>query len=281
MNYIELKLEIKPLDEGRELAMAMLGEIGFESFVETETALLGYIKAPDFNEQDLILLLESEIFNGYEKSFSHSLIQEQNWNAVWEENYEPVEVEDIVRVRAPFHQPNPNFKHEIVIEPKMSFGTAHHSTTWQMLKLLFSIDNKGKKVMDMGCGTGVLAIFSSMLGAQKVDAVDNDSWAFENTVENMERNRIFNMKAYHGDAAFLETLDHDFKYQIFIANINRNILVADLQHYAKRISNDGILLMSGFYENDIPILNAEAEKYGLKLNSYIVRNEWVAGKWTF
>ncbi len=281
MRYIEVKLTINPFEDGKDLVMALLGEIGYESFAEDGGSLLSYCTVEIFDELDLKKVLNDFLLQNFKIEYSITEIEEQNWNAVWESNYESVEVEDIVRIRAPFHVPDPNFKHEIVIEPKMSFGTAHHSTTWQMLKLVFQEDNKGKKVMDMGCGTGVLAIFSSMLGAEMVDAVDYDSWAYENTVENIERNNIHNVNAFHGDATYLSTLEPDFKYDIFIANINRNILIADLQHYAKHIAADGVLLMSGFYEVDIQFINAEAEKFGLKLNSYIVRNEWVAGKWTF
>lgn len=183
-------------------------------------------------------------------------------------------MEDIVSIRAPFHE-NPNLKYDIVIEPKMSFGTGHHETTHMMVQHLLQLDLEGKKTLDMGCGTGILAIFAEMKGATPIDAIDIDNWCYENSIENVDRNNCKNISVFEGDASLLINK----KYDVIIANINRNILLMDMQAYANCFNDNGILLLSGFYQEDIPIIDAEVSKYNLKLDTVIERNNWVALKY--
>jgi ribosomal protein L11 methyltransferase len=201
-------------------------------------------------------------------------VPQTNWNEEWEKNFEPIQVDDLVSIRAPFHE-NPNLKYDIVIEPKMSFGTGHHETTHMMVRHLLQLDLENKKVLDMGCGTGILAIFAEMKGAKPLDAIDIDNWCYENSIENVTRNNCENISVYEGDATLLV----DKKYDVIIANINRNILLMDMKVYTNCLEAGGILLLSGFYEQDIPVIDAEVIKYGLKLEKFIQRNNWVALKY--
>jgi ribosomal protein L11 methyltransferase len=206
--------------------------------------------------------------------YNQNEVPQTNWNAEWEKNFSPIQVDDLVSIRAPFHE-NPNLKYDIVIEPKMSFGTGHHETTHMMVQHLLQLDLENKKVLDMGCGTGILAIFAEMKGAKPLDAIDIDNWCYENSVENVTRNNCKNISVYEGDAALLV----DKKYDVIIANINRNILLMDMKVYTNCLQEGGILLLSGFYEQDIPVIDAEVIKYGLKLEKFIQRNNWVALKY--
>ncbi|MDH3381665.1 MAG: 50S ribosomal protein L11 methyltransferase, partial [Flavobacteriaceae bacterium] len=248
MNYIEYDFKVRPLDPAVEILIAELGEVGFESFVENEEGVLAYIQQADWNESILsnIHILQSSEF---EISFTSKVIEQVNWNIEWEKNFNPIEVDGIVSIRAPFHQ-NPHLKYDIVIEPKMSFGTGHHETTHMMIQHLLEVDLENKKVLDMGSGTGILAIFAEMRGAKPIDAIDIDEWCFENSIENVERNNCKNISIYQGDVELLK----DKNYDLIIANINRNVLLADMEQYAKCLNSMGILLLSGFYNEDILIL---------------------------
>ena len=177
-------------------------------------------------------------------------------------------------IRAPFHE-NPNLEYDIVIEPKMSFGTGHHETTYMMIQHLIGLNLQDKKVLDMGCGTGVLAIFAEMKGANPIDAIDIDNWCYVNSLENVERNSCKNITVLEGDAELLVNR----KYDVIIANINRNILLKDMNAYMSCISEKGILLLSGFYKEDIPIIDKEVSKYGMTLDVVIERNNWVSLKY--
>ena len=191
-----------------------------------------------------------------------------------EKNFQPIQVDDLVSIRAPFHE-NPNLKYYIVIEPKMSFGTGHHETTHMMVQHLLQLELKDKKVLDMGCGTGILAIFAEMKGANLTDAIDIDNWCYENSIENVDRNNCHNISVYEGDSSLLVNK----KYDVIIANINRNILLMDMSIYIGCLNENGILLLSGFYQDDIPLIDVEVSKYGLKLEHFIKRNNWVALKY--
>jgi ribosomal protein L11 methyltransferase len=201
------------------------------------------------------------------------LIEQVNWNEEWEKNFNPIDVDGIVSIRAPFHQ-NPHLKYDIVIEPKMSFGTGHHETTHMMIQHLLEVDLKDKKVLDMGSGTGILAIFAEMRGAKPVDAIDIDEWCFENSIENVERNNCENISIYQGDVELLKEKNYD----LIIANINRNVLLADMAQYAKCLNFKGILLLSGFYIEDIQVLKEETIKYGLEIIAQKERNNWASLK---
>ncbi len=273
MEYIELECSVSPIELANEILMAELAEIGYESFEETDNGLKAFIQKPDFNQKaiDDLYVMNSEAFT---ITYKVNKVADINWNAVWEENYPPVVISDSVAIRAPFHEPF-DVEFEIVIEPKMSFGTAHHATTAQMIKLVLNNDMQDLDILDMGSGTAVLAILASMKGAKHVDAIDNDEWAYKNAVENVERNNRDNIRVELGDAALLK----DRKYDLVIANINRNILLNDIKHYAKCMSKGNLLFLSGFYEEDIEKLSAEAIKYNLQYQNHGTENAWVAGVW--
>ena len=273
MDYIELKCRVVPAEPGYEVLIAELSELGYDSFVENEDELLAYISEDEFDKLDLDHLDISSMDN-FEVSFERTLVKDQNWNAKWEADYSPVTIDNRVSIRAPFHE-KPEVEFDIEIMPKMSFGTAHHATTAQMIKLLLEKDVHGMEVLDMGSGTAVLAILASMKGAKHIDAIDNDEWAYNNAVENIERNNCTNITAELGDASLLK----DRKYDFIIANINRNILINDLHAYAACLDKGNELYMSGFYEEDIPILEEEANKWGVYFVSHRVQDDWVASKW--
>jgi ribosomal protein L11 methyltransferase len=271
--YIEYNFTFSPKEPISEILIAELGNVGFESFVETENGVTAYIQKTDWNTEILadVFVLNSDEFS---IEYNQNEVPQTNWNAEWEKNFEPIQVDDLVSIRAPFHE-NPNLKYDIVIEPKMSFGTGHHETTHMMVQHLLQLDLENKKVLDMGCGTGILAIFAEMKGAKPLDAIDIDNWCYENSVENVTRNNCENISVYEGDATLLV----DKKYDVIIANINRNILLMDMKVYTNCLQEGGILLLSGFYEQDIPVIDAEVIKYGLKLEKFIQRNNWVALKY--
>lgn len=272
-SYFEYKFIVKPKEPATEILIAELANAGFESFVENDTGLLAYIQQKDWNDHiiDNIQILRSKEFD---ISYQKNAIEQTNWNKEWETNFEPIQVNEIVSIRAPFHK-DPNLKYDIVIEPKMSFGTGHHETTHMMVQHLIELNLENKKVLDMGCGTGILAIFSELKGAREIDAIDIDEWCYENSIENCHRNECKKINVYQGDATLLV----DKKYDIIIANINRNILLMDIKTYAKCLNEKGILLLSGFYEEDIPVIDAEASNFKLKLEKIIERNNWVALKY--
>ncbi|MFO7672745.1 MAG: 50S ribosomal protein L11 methyltransferase [Lutibacter sp.] len=271
--YISYTFKVSPKEPATEILIAELGEVGFESFVENEEGVEAFIQKTDWNAQvlDDIYVLKSGEF---QISYEMQEIEQTNWNIEWEKNFNPIQVDGLVSIRAPFHE-NPNLKYDIVIEPKMSFGTGHHETTHMMVQHLLDLDVAGKKVLDMGCGTGILAIFAEMKGAKPIDAIDIDNWCYQNSLENVERNNCKDISVYEGDASLLK----DKKYDVIIANINRNILLNDMQVYASCLNDNGVILLSGFYKEDIPVIDAEVSKYGLKLDKQIERNNWVALKY--
>jgi ribosomal protein L11 methyltransferase len=271
--YISYTFKVNPKEPATEILIAELGEVGFESFVENEEGVEAFIQKTDWNAQvlDDIYVLKSGEF---QISYEMREIEQTNWNSEWEKNFNPIQVDGLVSIRAPFHE-NPNLKYDIVIEPKMSFGTGHHETTHMMVQHLLDLDVTGKKVLDMGCGTGILAIFAEMKGAKPIDAIDIDNWCYQNSLENVERNNCKHISVYEGDASLLK----DKKYDVIIANINRNILLNDMKTYANCLDENGIILLSGFYKEDIPVIDAEVSKYGLKLDKQIERNNWVALKY--
>ena len=274
MLYIELKCVVNPVETGNEILIAFLAELGYESFVETENGVLAYIPKSLFEEQKLdTLLRDSEEF-GFAFSCSFEEMEDKNWNAVWESNYEPVLIDGTCYIRAPFH-PKKVVDYEIIIEPKMSFGTAHHPTTAQMISYLLEEDCTGKNVLDMGSGTGILAILAAMRGAKKVLAIDNDEWAYNNCLENIEKNKMQVIKAVLGEANAIENEIFD----IILANINRNILLQDMHLYAQALTENGILFLSGFYLHpDLPVIEEFAKKYSLILDSYKEQDNWVAAR---
>lgn len=270
--YIEYQFKINPKEPATEILIAELGNLNFESFVETEEGLTAYIQKEDWhtNLLDEVFILQSKEFNIVAE---YSEMAQTNWNAEWEKNFNPIIVDDLVSIRAPFHN-NPNVKYDIVIEPKMSFGTGHHETTYMMVQYLLQLKLENKKVLDMGCGTGILAIFAEMKGAKPIDAIDIDNWCYLNSIENAERNNCNSISVYEGDASLLKNKNYD----VIIANINRNILLNDIKIYANCLSSGGILLLSGFYKEDFTIINKEAENQKLKLDGELIKNNWMSLK---
>jgi ribosomal protein L11 methyltransferase len=270
--YIEYNFEVEPLQPGTEILIAELGQAGFESFVETEVGVTAYIQKAEWIESILndIQILTSDEF---QIEFKFSEIEQVNWNEEWEKNFDPIEVDDKCIVRAPFHGKT-DHEYEIVIEPKMSFGTGHHETTYMMLQYLLENDFEGKTVLDMGCGTAVLAILAEMKGAVKIDAIDIDAWCFENSEENARRNNCKNISVELGDASSLEGRNYD----VIIANINRNILLNDMAAYRKCLSDGGALYLSGFYKKDLPIIKESCNKLGFTFVDNKERNNWIAAK---
>ena len=276
MAYLEIKVRFSQPEPWKDLFASMLGDAGCDSFMdgEDENTLLAYIKEDDYNEATIAEVLTQ---HGYdvEVSYEVSKTEEKDWNAVWEADYEPVLIAGQCYIRAPFHEPLPDVTYDIVIEPKMSFGTAHHETTALMIEYLLTEDIQGKRVLDMGAGTGVLAILTHQRGAAAVTAIDNDPWAYENNLENNIRNHISDMTVKLGDALSIG----DDTFDLIIANINRNILLNDMHHYAKALNAGGSIFFSGFYEgHDLDMIKEKAESLGLAFHSCKVRNHWVSAK---
>ncbi len=269
MNYIGYTFTITPLQPASEILIAELGELDFESFEETETGIKAYIQSDKWNDEILndIFVLKSPEFN---IAYSFEEIDQVNWNAEWESNFEPIQVANKVSVIAPFHEKS-GLEYEIIIEPKMSFGTGHHETTHLMIQHLLELDLEEKSVLDMGTGTGILAIFAEMKGAKAIDAIDIDEWCYINTKENTEVNNCTKIKAFQGDASLLKNQ----KYDVIIANINRNILLTDMDAYDTCLKKGGKLLLSGFYTQDIPFLEQRTKELGLKIQKTFTKNNWV------
>ncbi|MGB1268403.1 MAG: 50S ribosomal protein L11 methyltransferase [Flavobacteriaceae bacterium] len=271
--YIGYTFEISPREPGTEILIAELGYAGFESFVENQAGVIAYIQKPEWNAEILndIYILKNDEFT---ITYTSEEIEQVNWNKEWEKNFQPIEVDGKCAVRAPFHEKT-DVAYDIVIEPKMSFGTGHHETTHMMIQHILNLELENKSVLDMGCGTGILAILAEMRGAKSLDAIDIDNWCYLNTIENTERNNCHNIKAYEGEASLLDGK----KYDVIIANINRNILLKDIETYASCLNDNGTLLLSGFYVEDIPLISDECEKHKLKFIENIERNNWVAVKY--
>jgi len=256
-----------------EILIAQLAEIGFESFEEEEDILTAYIQSNDFN---LETLLSVDNFRALDESndLKKEFLKAQNWNAVWESNYDAVTIGSC-HIRAPFHEKNNNSEFNILLNPKMAFGTAHHETTAMMIEFVLSMDCADKRFLDMGSGTAVLAILASMKDATEVIAIDNDEWAYPNAIENCELNAISNVKAVLGDASVLKDYD---SFDVILANINKNILLRDIKYYSKVLKDSGEIYFSGFYETDLDDIKKECSQYGLTFVTFRNKNKWVAAK---
>ncbi len=271
MEYTELSIDIIPQHIDSDVLTAMLADAGFESFSEENGIYKAYIQQKLFDQiavEQILLSIGCTVF-------SFSDIADQNWNAVWESNFEPVVIAGRCYVRAPFHDPAPQYPYELLIEPQMSFGTAHHETTSQMISLLLDEPLDNKSVLDMGCGTGILAVLAAKLGAKYAWAIDNDEWAYNNSIENVQRNNTPAVSVFLGDAEMLNAAP---EFDVLLANINRNILLRDLHVYRKVLKDNSIVFMSGFYETDLDAIVEEAGKYDIQLTNHIVLNKWVAAR---
>lgn len=271
--YLGYHFTIEPKELGSEILIAELESKAFESFIETETGVSAFVQKNFWDDGILedIYILENPTFK---ISYTVEEIDQVNWNEEWEKNFEAIDVDGLCHVRAPFH-PKTAAKYDIVIEPKMSFGTGHHETTHMMIQHLLENDLTGMKTLDMGCGTAILAILAEMKGAQPIDAIDIDNWCYLNSVENADRNNCKHISVYEGDATLLKNK----KYDLIIANINRNILLNDMSAYVESLNPNGTILFSGFYEEDIPFIDASCVEKGLTFVKKLQRNNWVSLKY--
>ncbi|ACU08090.1 Ribosomal protein L11 methyltransferase [Flavobacteriaceae bacterium 3519-10] len=268
-SYLEFNFKISPLQPWNEILMAELIEIGFDSFTEEHDGILGYIQKEQFNEDSLKeigLMSHPDV----QISYTFSEMPNINWNEEWEKNFDPINVENQVSIRAEFHE-NQNLPHEIIIQPKMSFGTGHHATTYLMIQQMLDMNFDSKTVLDMGCGTSVLAIFAKQKGAGKTVAIDIDEWSVENSKENAARNNV-ELEISQGTADNLG----DEKYDIILANINRNILISDIPTYVSVMNEGGQLLLSGLCFFDVDDILEVCTAQNLKLKKQLQREEWVS-----
>jgi ribosomal protein L11 methyltransferase len=257
MEYVALSIDI----EGpfKDIVIAELGNAGFESFEDTPTGFKGYIPSPDFDVSNIEgILMEYAEFTSI--GYAYETLPDKNWNEEWEKAFQPVSVTDQIYIRAVFHPANEAFKHQLVIQPKQAFGTGHHTTTSLMLENMLTLKFEGTRVLDCGTGTGILAILAHKLGSAYINAYDTDSWSIENTQENLNLNEVSGVEVWQGKITDL-TLTEPFN--IVLANINRNILIAEMAHYAAVMAVNGQLLLSGFYKSDIDLVSNAATKAGL------------------
>ncbi len=272
MEYVEMICHPSQGAHTAELLIGVLADVGFESFTENDNGTLSaFIQSPLYT-RELAARLSSGEFIEFLDSFLIRKIADENWNAVWESQYDAVLIDSRCMVRAPFHPVPEGVEFDIVIMPKMSFGTAHHETTKLMIQYLLGLDVAGKSLLDMGSGTAVLAILARMKGALPVSAYDNDEWAFNNAQENVQSNNFADIEVLLGDSSLLSGK----KYDIILANINRNILLNDIPVYAKSLNKGGMLIMSGFYSQDLPMIETKANESGLRIETKNVENNWTA-----
>jgi ribosomal protein L11 methyltransferase len=269
MEYIEVRFETTD-ETAKEIFTALLANIGFDSFTTEDNDLKAYIPKKDFDKETLDETIEPLPFEGIEHTIT--TIPDKNWNEVWEQNYfSPIFVDGKCLIHSTFHKDLPDAKYDITIDPKMAFGTGHHATTSLVISEILKMDVKEKSVLDMGCGTGVLAILSSMKGATPIMAIDIDQWSYDNTLDNMSVNGIDNISVKCGDASLLSESE---KYNIVLANINRNILLEDMPSYIKSLHKNGTLIMSGFYKEDLPLIQERAKELGLEFISHHIKENW-------
>lgn len=277
MRYKEIHFIIQPYSEAiADALIAELSDINYDGFTYTDTGFTAYIPAPDYKPEAIPALPLLQYFSEcYRITTEESEIEDQDWNKIWEENFTPIVVDNRIQVRAGFHAPVPDIEYEIIIEPKMSFGTGHHATTALMLKTILDLSTqfKDKHILDMGCGTGILSIMAAKVGASEVTGIDIDDWAYNNAMENIKNNHLDNIHIKIGDASLLQ---QEAPFDILLANINRNILLEDMEKYCLKLNQSGYLIMSGFYLRDLPMIRVKAESLGLQFKSYQEEKQWVA-----
>jgi ribosomal protein L11 methyltransferase len=275
MKYFEFTFKTSPCTETvNDVLSALLGEIGFESFLETEGGIKAYIQQPLCNDDDVERTVREFPLPDTSISYEKIEAEDKDWNEEWEKNFfQPIVIGNRCVVHSTFHHDVPAAQYDIVINPQMAFGTGHHETTGLIIEELLEMDLEGKSLMDMGCGTSILAILGRMRGASPCSAIDIDDWCVRNSIENIELNKLDNISVRLGDAS---ALANEGTFDVFIANINRNILLNDMKCYAKCMHKGSELLMSGFYVEDIPALQAEAEKHGLQFVHHKEKNRWAA-----
>lgn len=271
MNYYACSFSNPDNEVLKDMFMELLGTIGFDSFMDTEDGFDAYCQESALDETELDEILRMEQFANV-SLLKKELIPDQDWNATWEASYDPVIINELCRIRAPFHKVEGTYKYDLVIEPKMSFGTAHHETTSQIIELMLQSEFSGLNVLDMGSGTGVLAILAKKLGSAMTVAIDNDEWAYRNALDNIRLNDENEIVVELGDATSL----NDRQFDVILANINRNILLRDMKEYVKSLVENGRIFFSGFYEEDLVLITKEAEHLGLKYVNHVTKNNWTA-----
>jgi ribosomal protein L11 methyltransferase len=273
MEYLELTVSISPRNPWAEILVSQLADLGFESFVDTETGIQAYAPTALIELENVIAAsILSSNTEDFTLEFSTQLIPHQNWNAQWESDFQPVEVEGRLTILAPFHVSDQSTEIEVIIQPQMSFGTGHHQTTWMMSKALLDLDKVPSDILDMGTGTGVLAILAEKLGGKNITAIDIEDWSVENTIENAARNGCTEIHALHGDIDLIEGAN----YHLVLANINKNILKSHLHAYATALHENGLLMLSGFFETDADELIACCKQEGLQLVKQLTKETWAA-----
>ena len=275
MQYIKAIFKFNSIEEfQQDLLISDLADLGFDTFEDSENGFTAFVIKENFNEQEL-----KDLLNSYADDFTATYVLEdvadENWNAEWEKNFSPLIIDDVCYVRATFHEPKPSYPYEIIIDPKMAFGTGHHQTTTMMMQYILSADLLDKNVLDMGCGTGILAILAGKLGAKSLMAIDYDDICYESTIENATLNNIINLKALCGSKEVIP----DEQYEVIFANINRNILLDQIHRYAEVLKPEGKIFFSGFYlEPDLSMITAECAKYGIKYLDHKQNGDWVAAQ---
>ena len=277
MQYLEVTFTVSPVSEtANDIIAALAAELGFESFVESEQGTIGYVPINQYDEQALSEALADFPMPDTQVTFTTCEMEDKNWNEEWEKHFfEPIVVDSRCVIHSTFHKDYPKADFDIIINPQMAVGTGHHQTTRLIISYLLDIELDGKTVLDMGCGTSILAILASMRGAKALTAIDIDEWCVNNSIDNLALNGINNIKVFQGDASSLAA---EGPFDVVIANINRNILLADMQYYVARMNQGGEIYFSGFYESDLPMIQAEAERLGLHYVSHRVEKEWTAAQ---
>jgi len=279
MTYKKVIFNIRPMSEDISDALeGILGEIGFNSFEKTEMGINAYIKTEEYNES---ILIDNDMLNLLKSNFKISWeieeIKDKNWNEKWENTFKSINIDNKIIIRTPFHNELTKPEYDIIIEPKMSFGTGSHPTTELMLVSILSYKDKirGSRILDMGCGTGVLSIMASKCGALKITGIDIDEWAYNNAITNIKHNNISNITLRIGDAKLLE---NEEPFDFIFANINRNILLEDMSRYVALLKTQGLLIISGFYLEDLHLLKEKAKKLNLIFIDYSEKRNWVSAR---
>lgn len=273
MDYIEIDFTINPVEPFSDIIISQLADAGFDSFVSKNDGFKAYIPQNDFDINRVNEIIEANSEN-CKIQLQTTFIPAQNWNQEWEQSFQPIQIGEECIVRAPFHEIQLKFKYEIIIEPKMSFGTGHHETTFQMLEAMLKTDFKNLDVLDMGCGSGILAILASFKGAKNILAIDIDEWCYQNTLENVKVNNTKNVIVNKGGGEILTGKNFD----IILANINKNVLLAQFKQYSDSINANGSLFISGFFNSDVNDLVSEAKKHGFNVLSTSEKNSWAMVK---
>lgn len=275
MQYIKAIFKFENIEEyQQDLLISDLADLGFDTFEDSESGFTAFVIKENFSEQALKSLLAENV-EAFSSAYILEDIADENWNSEWEKNFSPLIIDDVCYVRATFHEPQPSYPYEIIIDPKMAFGTGHHQTTTMMMQYILAADLKDKNILDMGCGTGILAILASKLGAKSLVAIDYDDICYESTLENAALNNVINLKALCGSKEVIP----EETYDVIFANINRNILLDQIRRYADVLTSTGKIFFSGFYlDPDLGMITAECAKYGIKYLDHKQNGDWIAAQ---